>query len=1068
LPDGDLVAQHLERNVEKERTWPNNPLAKVFVSPARTLRVVAYAALVQALLHCIAAALVPQEDCRDYEDWHSMAQYTQKNYGVGLSITSCWLTNVTSANTASWKPIATFGTTDKAGHGNDAPEYYKGTTEHGYEGKCLDEPCTNQMILWAAHLIIAAVALVCGAIFLLLSRFTNDEDSIQACDNHLDIEHNRIGECNQHYGPEVTTMVMDRMNSLATAFVGLKHVAVLIAYACFLNEAKKEFSPNLMWFIVAASWVLCFDQLWSAVRYFRALKEQEVIMFEQHIVAAIRFYSLPVFVLLPTCITFFVAYMHPEPWTSSTAESDAILQLVTYFMDILGIMIPSAFLAITVMVLERNNGPLHTPGHFQCVVYTVCLLLTCVPPLAICVKEYSELASYVSLGCFGLVVLRIYSYTCITYYCPDGCLATNVLFNRDVTYCFSTKERNDLGRNGGRSYDAARAQFHFFGLVLFLTVIQFLAVVILLSFIDYDQGGDAGSYRPLREYPLNGAAVFAFAHLILQCLVVTVLTDTTLPARFADKVSKQSSESCNPLATLCALMHNMRVVDMDLPDLNWDQIMIAIRCAQDIYYDRVETYTPTGPYNQILQEPCYATTWDRPGFTCIAIIEEEVTDTHCYLYRGPNNELIVCFRGTVSKANLDTDLKSGKLIPFNTLPDLVKAFEEKDGKTVLQPESNMQQTWLTSLGNRTAIGADVIIGSAVDDIGGFVQKGTCKGQHDVVDKKVKCGLGYMEAYASVVTALHHAVEWELQRDPPPTLLVTGHSLGGALALVSAMDLRLTFPDVKMDFISFGQPFVGNGHHTKFMESLDISTLRVCHDKDMIPGLGIFCGLSCFGYSHLKHVLQLQFDDFLRNPRPAEYFMLMRRKNSWPHHSPAKYGRVLESVIYKLNQQHEKQSTREAAITNKMVTEVINPYLKEHTADRRTEDGEVSSVRPGSSKSESEGHMIPVPFEPDHPGEYNDRIKGPYEQWVEDAGDLSDKYLASSRRAMYLQRLKYRAAGKEYEDNKDLGDHFLEDMDKWGDGVLESLEQSSVALNELSWSNNAQPGSGGANPQRCCC
>lgn len=82
----------------------------------------------------------------------------------------------------------------------------------------------------------------------------------------------------------------------------------------------------------------------------------------------------------------------------------------------------------------------------------------------------------------------------------------------------------------------------------------------------------------------------------------------------------------------------------------------------------------------------------------------------------------------------------------------------------------------------------------------------------------------------------------------PTVFVTGHSLGGALATLCALDLHITLgiPDVRV--VSFGSPRVGNYVFAKWFEEEIGPHWRFTHNRDIVPSVPP-------GYMGFYHVAQ---------------------------------------------------------------------------------------------------------------------------------------------------------------------------------------------------------------------
>ncbi|MBD1998600.1 lipase family protein [Leptolyngbya sp. FACHB-541] len=93
--------------------------------------------------------------------------------------------------------------------------------------------------------------------------------------------------------------------------------------------------------------------------------------------------------------------------------------------------------------------------------------------------------------------------------------------------------------------------------------------------------------------------------------------------------------------------------------------------------------------------------------------------------------------------------------------------------------------------------------------------------------------GFSEAYLSVRGQIHRYLK---DRSTVTHCTVTGHSLGGALATLCAVDIQYNFPNIAIAIYTFGTPRVGNdGFRESFNRRVPNSS-RFIYGMDMVPAL----------------------------------------------------------------------------------------------------------------------------------------------------------------------------------------------------------------------------------------
>ena len=91
--------------------------------------------------------------------------------------------------------------------------------------------------------------------------------------------------------------------------------------------------------------------------------------------------------------------------------------------------------------------------------------------------------------------------------------------------------------------------------------------------------------------------------------------------------------------------------------------------------------------------------------------------------------------------------------------------------------------------------------------------------------------GFLECFLSVKYQLLNLLENE-QR----SIFLTGHSLGGAIATLAAVDFKMSKYAANINCVTFGSPKPGNKSFAQLYSDLEIPTLRVINSNDIVPTL----------------------------------------------------------------------------------------------------------------------------------------------------------------------------------------------------------------------------------------
>ncbi|KAG8370034.1 hypothetical protein BUALT_Bualt14G0075700 [Buddleja alternifolia] len=98
--------------------------------------------------------------------------------------------------------------------------------------------------------------------------------------------------------------------------------------------------------------------------------------------------------------------------------------------------------------------------------------------------------------------------------------------------------------------------------------------------------------------------------------------------------------------------------------------------------------------------------------------------------------------------------------------------------------------------------------------------------------------GFYSAYhnTSLRPGVLNAVQQAKELYGDIKIIVTGHSMGGAMAAFCGLDLRLSIGEKNVQVMTFGQPRIGNAAFASYYSKLVPNTIRVTNRHDMVPHL----------------------------------------------------------------------------------------------------------------------------------------------------------------------------------------------------------------------------------------
>ena len=124
--------------------------------------------------------------------------------------------------------------------------------------------------------------------------------------------------------------------------------------------------------------------------------------------------------------------------------------------------------------------------------------------------------------------------------------------------------------------------------------------------------------------------------------------------------------------------------------------------------------------------------------------------------------------------------------------------------------------------------------------------------------KPKVHKGFFDGYLSVKSEIVNAVTSNSTID---SIRITGHSMGAALAVYCAFDLKrdLNLDDEKITLYTYGCPEVGNGSFIKKFKKSVKTSYRVVNDEDIVAKINLP------GFAHVPTLALIKGTEIIVNP-----------------------------------------------------------------------------------------------------------------------------------------------------------------------------------------------------------
>ncbi|CAK9142841.1 unnamed protein product [Ilex paraguariensis] len=223
------------------------------------------------------------------------------------------------------------------------------------------------------------------------------------------------------------------------------------------------------------------------------------------------------------------------------------------------------------------------------------------------------------------------------------------------------------------------------------------------------------------------------------------------------------------------------------------------------------------------------------------------------------------------------------------------------------------------------------------------------------------------ASEQVMREVKRLLQFYKARGEEVSLTITGHSLGGALALVNAYEAATSLPGLHVNVISFGAPRVGNIAFRDELHQMGVKTLRVVVKQDLVPRMpGFIFNESLQRFDDITGTL-----DWVYTHVGAELKLDVRSSPYLKHRFNVLGFHMLETYLHLVDGFHSTASTirsdakRDIVLVNKACNMLVDELRIPHSWYQEANKGLVCNAHGRWVKPKRDSEDIPSPTSEEH-------------------------------------------------------------------------------------------------------